>query len=436
MGIKRILFANVPADGHFNPMTGIAMELKNRGHDVRWYTSKMFGEKLKKLGIPHYPFKKALEVNQFNINDVFPERKQLKAGVPQLKFDIKNFFVYRAPEYFEDIGEIKQEFPFDVFVCDATFTAGQLVRNKLNVPGVGVGISPVMSTSRDLPPYGLGLTPGHSFIRRIKQKFLRFVAKNFLFKESIAEYNKILKRYNLPAENVILFDIPVLRSDIFLQSGTHGFEYDRTDMPAKLKFVGPLHAYKKGEQKDAIAMGVNYPWQDNLNKYKKNILISQGTFEPDHSKLIVPALEALKSEDYLLIVATGHHHTESLRKKYQQDNIIIEDFIDFGFIMPRTDLYITNGGYGGTLIAIDHALPMVAAGINEGKNEICARIGYFKLGINLNTEKPSSEKIKKAVTEIFTNPVYKQNAEKLRDEFRSYDSAKLSADLILSVIKN
>lgn len=430
METKRILFANVPADGHFNPMTGIAMELKSQGHDVRWYTSKMFGEKLKKLGIPHYPFKKALEVNQFNINDVFPGRKKLKAGVPQLKFDIKNFFVYRAPEYFEDISEIKQEFPFDVFVCDATFTAGQLVRNKLNVPGVGIGISPIMSTSKDLPPYGLGLIPGQSFISRIKQKFLRFAAKKFLFKESTAEYNKILKQYNLPAEKVILFDIPVLRSDIFLQSGTDGFEYERTDMPAKLKFVGPLHAYKKAEQKE-----FNYPWRDKLNKYRKNILISQGTFEPDHTKLIVPALEALKSEDYLLIVATGHHHTEALRKKYKQDNIIIEDFIDFAFIMPRTELYITNGGYGGTLIAIDHALPMVAAGINEGKNEICARIGYFKLGINLKTEKPSSEKIKKAVTKVFSNPVYKQNVAKLRDEFRGYDTNKLAAHLIVSVIK-
>ena len=435
METQRILFANVPADGHFNPMTGIAMELKSQGHDIRWYTSKMFGEKLKKLGIPHYPFKKALEVNQFNINDVFPERKKLKAGVPQLKFDIKNFFVYRAPEYFEDISEIKQEFPFDVFVCDATFTAGQLVRNKLNVPGVGIGILPIMSTSRDLPPYGLGLTPGRSFISGIKNKFLRFVAKNLLFKESTSEYNKILKRYNLPPEDVILFDIPVLWSDIFLQSGTHGFEYERTDMPEKLKFVGPLHAFRKVEQQDPIAIGFNYPWQDKLNKYKKNILISQGTFEPDHAKLIVPALEALKNEDCLLIVATGHHYTEALRKKYNQDNIIIEDVIDFAFIMPRADLYITNGGYGGTLIAIDHALPMVAAGINEGKNEICARIGYFKMGINLNTEKPCPEKIKQAVNEVFSNPVYKQNVEKLRDEFRGYNTNKLSADLIFSVIR-
>ena len=431
MQIKKILFANVPAEGHFNPMTGIAMELKSQGHDVRWYTSNMFNEKLKRLGIPHYPFKKALEVNQFTINDVFPERIKLKAGVPQLKFDIKNFFVYRAPEYFEDINEIKEDFPFEVFVCDAAFTAGQIVKKKLNVPSVGIGISPVMSTSKDLPPYGLGLTPSHSFAGRIKQKLLRFAAKNFLFKESTAEDNKILKRYDLAAEKVILFDIPVLRSDIFLQSGVPGFEYERSDMPEKLKFVGPLHAYKSSQQKE-----YNYEWQDKLNNFKKNILISQGTFEPDHSKLIIPALEALTNENYLLIVATGHHHTKELRKKYHQDNIVIEDFIDFDFIMPRTDIYITNGGYGGVLLAIDHALPMLAAGVNEGKNEICARIGYFKLGIDLKTEKPSAEKIKKAVNEILSNEVYKQNIEKLRDEFRSYDSTKLSAECILAAIKN
>ena len=429
MQSKKILFANVPADGHFNPMTGIAMELKSRGHEVRWYTSKMFSEKLKKLEIYHYPFKKALEVNQFNINEVFPERKKLKAGVPQLKFDIKNLFVYRAPEYFEDISEIKQGFPFEILVCDATFTGAQIAKKKLNVPTVGIGILPVMSTSKDLPPYGLGLTPHPSFFGRVKQNLLRVIAKNFIFKESTGEYNKILKRYDIPPENVTLFDIPVLRSNIFLQSGTPGFEYERTDIPEKLKFVGPLHGYKSSQQKEH-----NYPWQDKLSKYKKIILISQGTFEPDHSKLIIPSLEALKNQNYLLIVATGHHHTEELRSKYKQANIIIEDFIDFDFIMPRTDIYITNGGYGGTLLAIDHALPMVAAGINEGKNEICARIGYFKLGINLNTEKPAADKIKKAVNEILYNPVYKQNSEKLRDEFRTYDSNKLSAELILGTV--
>ena len=87
------------------------------------------------------------------------------------------------------------------------------------------------------------------------------------------------------------------------------------------------------------------------------------------------------------------------------------------------------------MLAIDHALPMLAAGINEGKNEICARIGYFKLGIDLKTEKPTPEKIKKAVSEILSNQEYKQNVEKLRNEFASFSASKLSAEIILSVIK-
>lgn len=411
-------------------MTGIAMELKNRGHNVRWYASKIFAEKLNKLDIVHYPFKRALEVNQFNADELFPERKKLKAGVSKLKFDLKHFFIYRAPEYFEDIREIKQSFPFDVFVCDAAFTAGKLVKEKLSVPAVGIGIVPVMSTSKDLPPYGLGLTPDHSVAGRIKQRIMRFAAKNILFKESSTEYNKILQSYGLQPEKILIFDIPAQRSDIFLQSGTPGFEYARSDMPDKLIFVGPPHAFKN-EKKD-----IGYDWNDKLSNHKKNILISQGTFEGDHSKLIIPALEALKDEDYLLIIATGHHHTDELRRAYKQGNIVIENFIDFDFIMPQSDVYVTNGGYGGTLLAIEHGLPMVAAGVNEGKNEICARIGYFRLGINLKTEQPSREKIKKAVDEIISNPSYKQNVENLRNEFRQYDTNKLSGDYILSVIKN
>ena len=33
----KFLFASLPADGHFNPLTGIAVHLRDRGHDVRWY---------------------------------------------------------------------------------------------------------------------------------------------------------------------------------------------------------------------------------------------------------------------------------------------------------------------------------------------------------------------------------------------------------------
>ena len=74
---KKILFATVPADGHFNPLTGLAKYLQQLGCDVRWYTSPSFSAKLEKLDIAHYPFKQALDVNAANVDDVFPERKYI-----------------------------------------------------------------------------------------------------------------------------------------------------------------------------------------------------------------------------------------------------------------------------------------------------------------------------------------------------------------------
>src|SRR6266496_5182531 len=85
---KKILFANFPADGHFNPLTGLAVHLKWLGCDVRWYTSKKYAEKLQRLGIPHLPFKTAMDVSA--IEEVFPERDSIKGKVAKLKFDLIN----------------------------------------------------------------------------------------------------------------------------------------------------------------------------------------------------------------------------------------------------------------------------------------------------------------------------------------------------------
>ncbi|HEX8357337.1 MAG TPA: nucleotide disphospho-sugar-binding domain-containing protein, partial [Segetibacter sp.] len=165
------------------------------------------------------------------------------------------------------------------------------------------------------------------------------------------------------------------------------------------------------------------PWFDErLNKYEKVILVTQGTAEKDVSKLLVPTLEAFKNTTTLVIVATGSSCTQQLREQFNYDNIIIEDFIPFAEVMPYTDVYVTNGGYGGTLLSVQNELPMVVAGVHEGKNEICARVGYFKLGINLKTERPAPQQVRKAVEEIFSNADYKQNVTRLAKEFTEYDA--------------
>jgi len=142
-------------------------------------------------------------------------------------------------------------------------------------------------------------------------------------------------------------------------------------------------------------------------------------------KLIVPALEALKDTGALLIVATGYSKTEELRESYPQDNIIIEDFVDFDYVLDHTDLFICNGGYGSILLSLSKGVPVLAAGIREGKNDINAHVDYFGVGIDLRTESPRPADIQRGAERILREPQWKQNAARLRDELGRYDPNEL-----------
>ena len=416
MKSKKILFADFPADGHFNPLTGLAVHLKNLGHDVRWYTGRKYEEKLKRLGIPFYPFIRAIDFSVGEPDQIFPERKKYRSQVAKLKFDIKHAFVLRGPDYYQDIREINASFPFDVLVADNCFTGISFVKQLLEKPVIAVGVVPLPETSKDLPPTGLGLTPSSTFFGKRMQDLMRLFTDKFIFGESKELIDDIYAKHGMTKVKGNLFDVICREADLFLQSGTPGFEYRRSDIGRNVRFIGPLLPYS--EKKNNA-----YKLPESYRRYNKRILVTQGTIETDVEKIIVPTLEAFKNSDVLVVVTTGGSRTEELRSRYPYANVLIEDFIPFNDIMPECDVYITNGGYGGVLLSVQNKLPMVVAGVHEGKNEINARIGYFKLGINLRTEKPAPSQIKTNVEIVLRDPSYRMNVLNLANEFEQYNPA-------------
>ncbi len=424
---KKILFANFPADGHFNPLTGLAVYLKDAGYDVRWYSSNTYAAKLQKLNIRHYAFKKAVDVSDNNFNAVFPGRAEQKTAIAKLKFDIINAFILRAPEYYADIKEIHETFPFDMVIADCAFTAIPFIRDLLKVPVIAIGVFPLTETSVDLAPTGLGIMPSKSFPGKIKQSIMRFVADKIIFREPNKVLHQLLDMYEIPHAKENLFDILTRKSDLLLQSGTPGFEYERSDMSRNIRFVGALLPYSNGVHTEQ--------WFDQrLVTYQRVVLVTQGTVEKDIEKLLVPTLEAFKGSNTLVVATTGGSQTKELKERFPYDNIIVEDFIPFADIMPYADVYITNGGYGGVMLGIENKLPMVVAGVHEGKNEICARVGYFKLGINLKTESPRPAQVRAAVEKVWEDSSYREHVDRLSFEFEQYDPYVLCEQHIREIL--
>lgn len=425
----KILIATLPVAGHFNPLTGVARYLHDQGHDVRWYTGASYAERVEQLGLPFYPFREAREITQDNLNELFPERLAIKGAVAQIKFDLRHLFLGNITANFQDVAQLQHRFDFDVLLCDVGFCAAHLIQEKLHKPVVAVGIAPLIETSRDLPPYSLGLTPGRGVLGKLRDAALRAFLPRFVFGDSTKYYNELIGAQGLAPVTENFFDVSVRRTTRYLQSGVPGFEYPRRDMHPHVKFVGPLLPHKK-------ATTPRFAYAERAKLFKKTILISQGTVdnqEPD--KLIIPTLEAFKDHPYLLLVATGGMHTEMLRERYPQGNIVIEDFMDYDATLPHTDLFVSCGGYGSVLLSLSHGVPILAAGKLEGKNEIVARVGYFKLGVNLGTERPKRWQLEQGAKEIWANPIYKENLARLQQEFKQYDPHALTEQYLREAVE-
>jgi MGT family glycosyltransferase len=420
---KKILFATVPASGHVNPLTGLAKYLQQQGCDVRWYTSGIFEKKITDLQIPFYKFVKAADINQENLDTLFPERKEIADPGMKMDFDLLNLFAKRGEEYLSDIAEIHGSFPFVLMISDSMFTGIPLVKHVLNIPVVSIGIIPLPTDSAALAPYGLAMPPATNDAELNQYAELKELMKNVIFKQSLDYQSNTLAKLSIPHDRAMLFDLLIKQSNLCLQIGSPSFEYYRSSLYNNIVFVGALLPFVNTESTEK--------WFDpRLKIYKKILLVTHGTVEKDSSKLLTPTLEAFNESDVLVVATTGGNGTAELKKKFNAPNVIIEDFIPFADIMPHADVYVTNGGYGGTILSIQYNLPMVAAGIHEGKNEVCARIAYFKLGINLLTETPAAENIRDAVKEVLNNTFYKENLVRLSEEMNSIHSEERCAELI------
>ena len=82
------------------------------------------------------------------------------------------------------------------------------------------------------------------------------------------------------------------------------------------------------------------------------------------------------------------------------------------------------------MLSIMNRVPMVVAGVHEGKNEINARVGYFNLGINLQTETPTPKQLRAAVEKVMGDKTYRQKVNELGAEFKRYDPNTLCVEHI------
>jgi UDP:flavonoid glycosyltransferase YjiC (YdhE family) len=403
----KILIASHPWDGHFNPMTSVAMHLRACGHDVHWYTGKSYAPRIAKLGIPHHPFQRAREINADNLSEYFPEYDTKAMSPKMMELGVREMFFAPIEPNYRDIAEIHATvFAFDAFVCDAALFCSRIVAEKVQPRTYVVSAAPTPAPmSRTAPAPFFGFHPARTPIGRVRDRVVHAMLERTA-RSGMALFQDLRRREGLAPYEGNTFDIHVDKSRAIFQTGVAALEFPRDDWPANFEFIGALLPYRAPERSaDEHARALPASLATKLTRYASVLAVSQGTTDNrDPGKLFLPALEAFAGTDRLIVVTTGGRHTAELRARFPQENVVIEDWIDFHALLPRTSTFICNGGMGSVLLSLSYGVPVLAAGKLEGKADINARLAYRGVGVDLRTERPSAKQIARGVARIERDP--------------------------------
>ena len=91
-----------------------------------------------------------------------------------------------------------------------------------------------------------------------------------------------------------------------------------------------------------------------------------------------------------------------------------KNYIPFVQILPRVDVFVTNGGFGSVNLSLSQGTPMVVAGDTEDKIFTASRVGWSGAAINLVTGRPTGEQIRTAVRAVLRTKSIKRTLQDCR----------------------
>ena len=198
------------------------------------------------------------------------------------------------------------------------------------------------------------------------------MSDQFVTKPARISYVRQLHGYGLRTERGTPSPMsPTGGPHAIIQTGTASLDFPRRTVNPKVHYVGALLPHRAGaavKPGTAAARAADARQPTAGGTYRRTVVVTQGTVDNrDPAKLMIPTIEALKDTDSLIIVATGGASTEELRRRYPQPNVVVEDYIDFARVFPFTDVFVTNGGFGGVPLSLSHGVPLVTAASTRGR---------------------------------------------------------------------
>jgi MGT family glycosyltransferase len=417
--MSSIVIASIAAHGHITPLLSVAENFVKRGDGVRFVTGSSFADKVAATGATFVALPAEADFDQ-DVLTTFPERAKLK-GVKAIAFDLEHVLARPAKAQYETLVAALAAQHADAVLAEPLLlgAAFLLERQRPTRPAVVMcGVVPLPIDSRDTAPFGMGLPPAR-LLNRQRNAVLAALNRRVLRQanQSVSDQHRQVHGTDMPSA---LSDWG-RRADALVQFSVPSFEYPRSDAPPTLHFVGPL---------SAIGSQAPFPeWWGDLDGTRPVVHVTQGTVaNTDYEQVIAPTLRALADDDVLVVVATGGRPLDTLPSL--PANARAATYLPYDELLPRTAVFVTNGGYGGVQYALRYGVPIVATGGKEDKPEVGARVAWSGVGRRIRSERPTPCALRRDIRAVLNQPRYRQASRRVAADMAAAPGFAGLADIV------
>jgi len=366
--MARILFFCIPAHGHTNPTLPVVRELVNRGHEVRYFHTQEFKEKVECTGAQF------IDVEPYM--PPAPDDLEKKVGK-----DFASLIEMAADTTLALDARVAQEiaeFKPDVIVSDSVCFWGKLFAVKYGVPYI-------CSTTT--------MAFNKESAKLMKKKPMEIV-------RMILGMPRIQKK--MEQLRAAGYDVPDFISIIQNDNETNTIVYtSRSFQPAaetfsdKYAFVGPC------------VSGV-YPREGSDEVVR--IYVSLGTVLHDNERFYRNCIKALGELPVEAVISVGDKVDPAKLGKIPP-HIAVYPRVNQMEVLAKTDVFLTHCGMNSVQESLLNGVPMVCFPQHSEENAVAARVVQLGAGVILKHAAP--KEIRKAVTVLLENAAYKACAQQM-----------------------
>jgi len=425
--MSRFLVTCWPFVGHLYPQISAAHALRDRGHEVAFYSHESARPIVEGQGFTLFPF--------VHVDDRRYERIHVLMGqVPATQSMHRTLSValraYRdmladaIPEQMADLQPIVDRWRPDVVVTDPAMWASILV--LWEVTGIPVALLSQMIGSLipgpDAPPWGPGLPPprtlGTRLLARATQLGVDVVAHGVR-----RHVNRIRSRYGLRpmgcSVNAFTGRLP-----LYLIPSVPELDYNRRDQPPNVHYIGPCVWTNPG--------AASLDWLDELPVDRPWVHVTEGTAQYQEPFVLRAAAQGLAGERLELILTTGQFSRDPAALGLQDlpANVHVRRWMSHEDLLPRCAAIVTTGGAATVLASLKAGVPLVVVPTFWDKNDNAQRVVEAGVGLRLAPRHCTPDGVRAAVMRLLQEPAFRENARRMARRIAEAPGPRRAAELL------